>query len=58
VLSAAIVPLRLPTGETVVTLSEAVRGRRRLRMRYRSGPSKETERELDPYAVVRREGYW
>jgi predicted DNA-binding transcriptional regulator YafY len=27
-------------------------------MRYRSGPSKETERELDPYAVVRREGYW
>lgn len=27
-------------------------------MRYRSGPSKETEREFDPYAVVRREGYW
>jgi len=58
VLPAAIVPPRLPAGETVVTLSEAVRERKRLWMRYRSGPSKETERELDPYAVVRREGYW
>ena len=27
-------------------------------MRYRSGPSKETEREFDPYAVLRKEGYW
>ena len=28
-------------------------------MRYRSGPStKETEREFDPYAVVRKEGFW
>jgi len=54
----AISPPSLPAGETVVTVSEAVRGRRRLRMRYRSEPSKETEREFDPYAVVRREGYW
>src|SRR5215208_6108811 len=52
----AISPPSLPAGEIVVTVSEAVRGRRRLRMRYRSGPSKETEREFDPYAVVRREG--
>ena len=54
----AISPSSLPAGETVVTVSEAVRGRRRVRMRYRSEPSKETEREFDPYAVVRREGYW
>jgi predicted DNA-binding transcriptional regulator YafY len=54
----AISPPSLPAGETVVTLSEAARGRRRVRMRYRSEPSKETEREFDPYAVVRREGYW
>jgi predicted DNA-binding transcriptional regulator YafY len=58
VLPAAIVPPRLPAGETVVILSEAVKGRRRIRMRYRSEPSRETEREFDPYAVVRREGYW
>jgi predicted DNA-binding transcriptional regulator YafY len=58
VVPAASAPPRLPAGETVVTLSEAVRARRRVRMRYRSGPSKETEREFDPYAVVSREGYW
>src|SRR5215217_335141 len=58
VVPAAIVPPRLPAGETVVILSEAVRARRQVRMRYRSEPSRETEREFDPYAVVRREGYW
>jgi predicted DNA-binding transcriptional regulator YafY len=58
VVPAAVVPPRLPAGEVVVILSEAVRGRRRVRMRYRSGPSKETEREFDPYAVLRKEGYW
>jgi predicted DNA-binding transcriptional regulator YafY len=40
------------------TLSEAVRDRRRVRMRYRSYPSEETEREVDPYAVIHKEGYW
>jgi predicted DNA-binding transcriptional regulator YafY len=58
VLPAVMVPPRLPVGEIVVTLSEAVRKRRRVRIRYRSEPSKETERELDPYAMVRSEGYW
>ena len=27
-------------------------------MRYRSEPSKETERKVDPYAVIHKEGYW
>ena len=58
VVPAAIVPPRLPAGETIVILSEAVREKRRVRMRYRSEPSGETEREFDSYAVVRREGYW
>jgi predicted DNA-binding transcriptional regulator YafY len=51
-------PPSLPAGETVVTVSEAVRERRRVRIRYRSEPSKETEREVDPYAVIHKEGYW
>src|SRR3712207_3925630 len=38
VVPAAIVPPRLPAGEIVVALSEAVRERRRVRLRYRSGP--------------------
>jgi predicted DNA-binding transcriptional regulator YafY len=51
-------PSHLPSGEIAVTLAEAVRERRRVRMRYRSYPSEETEREVDPYAVIRKEGYW
>jgi predicted DNA-binding transcriptional regulator YafY len=54
----AISPPTLPAGETVVTVSEAVRERRQVRMRYRSEPSKETERKVDPYAVIHKEGYW
>lgn len=58
VVPAAIAPSRLPAEEVVVTVSAAVRKRRRVRMRYRSWPSEETEREVDPYAVIYREGYW
>ena len=58
VVPAAVAPSRLPAGEIVVTMSAAVRERRRVLMRYRSGPSEETEREVDPYAVVRGEVYW
>jgi predicted DNA-binding transcriptional regulator YafY len=29
-----------------------------VRLRYRSGWSRETEREVDPYGVMHREGYW
>ena len=58
VVPAAVAPSRLPAGEIVVTLSTAVRERRRVRMRYRSGLSEETERSVDPYAVVQGEVYW
>ncbi len=58
VVPAAGVPQRLPAGEVVVTLSGAARERRRVLVRYRSEPGKETEREVDTYAVVQGEGYW
>jgi predicted DNA-binding transcriptional regulator YafY len=58
VVPAAVAPSRLPAGEIVVTLSAAVRERRRVRMRYRSGLSEETQRDVDPYAVVQGEVYW
>ena len=58
VVPAAVAPSRLPAGGIVVTLSAAVREGRRVRMRYRSGLSEETEREVDPYAVVQGEVYW
>ena len=51
-------PRRPPGGEAVLALAGAARERRRVRMRYRAGGSGETERVLDPYGVVRREGYW
>jgi predicted DNA-binding transcriptional regulator YafY len=51
-------PAKPPAREVVVALAEAVRGRRRVRLRYRSGLGEETERRVDPYAVVNREGYW
>ena len=44
--------------ETLLTLAAAVAERRRVRMRYRSEWSGETERAVDPYGVVHREGYW
>ena len=44
--------------EALLTLCAAVGERRRVWLRYRSGWSGETEREVDPYAVMHREGYW
>ena len=58
VVPAVTAPPRLPSGEIAVILSEAVQERRRVRIRYRSWPSEETEREVDPYAVIHKEGYW
>jgi predicted DNA-binding transcriptional regulator YafY len=51
-------PVRLPAGEVVVTLSAAVRERKRVRMRYLAGDSGETLRAVDPYAVVQGDAYW
>ena len=58
VVPAVVAPSRLPAGEILVGLSAAVRERRRVRLRYRSGLSEETERAVDPYAVVQGEVYW
>ena len=44
--------------EVLLTLVAAAGERRMVRMRYRSGHSEETEREVDPYSVLHREGYW
>jgi predicted DNA-binding transcriptional regulator YafY len=42
----------------LLTLAAAVAERRRVRLRYRSEGARETEREVDPYGVAHREGYW
>jgi len=47
-----------PAGGTVAGLSEAVGGRRRVRLRYRSARSGETERVVDPYSLLQGEGRW
>ncbi len=47
-----------PSSATVITFSAAAQQRRRVWMRYRSGRTEETERGIDPYGLVYREGYW
>jgi predicted DNA-binding transcriptional regulator YafY len=44
--------------EALLTLSAAADEQRRVRLRYSSGLSRETEREVEPYGVMHREGYW
>lgn len=44
--------------EALLTLAAAVDEQRRVRLRYRSSGAEETEREVDPYGVMHREGYW
>jgi predicted DNA-binding transcriptional regulator YafY len=44
--------------EALLTLAAAVGEQRRVRLRYSSGWSRETKREVDPYGVMHREGYW
>ncbi len=58
VATAAASPAPRASGEVVAILAAAARERRRVRVRYRSGLQQETEREVDTYAVIRREGYW
>src|SRR5919107_558301 len=58
VVPAAAAPARLPAGEVVVTLSAAVRERKRVEMRYRSDDSGETQRAVDPYTVVQGDAFW
>ncbi|NOT34494.1 MAG: YafY family transcriptional regulator [Candidatus Eisenbacteria bacterium] len=42
----------------LVTLTEAARERRRVRMRYRAAAGEVTEREFDPYGLAYRGGCW
>jgi predicted DNA-binding transcriptional regulator YafY len=44
--------------EALLTLAAAVGEQRRVRLCYSSGLSRETKREVDPYGVMHREGYW
>ena len=46
-----------PAADSVICFSLATRGRRRLRIRYRSG-SRQTVRAVDPYGIVYRSGRW
>lgn len=52
------IPHGAPTSSVVMTLSAAVKSGRRVRIRYQSVQSTETERAFDPYGVVYRRGYW
>jgi predicted DNA-binding transcriptional regulator YafY len=48
----------IPASGTVATLAAAVHGTRRVRMRYISAQSAETERLVDPYGLVHMLGRW
>jgi predicted DNA-binding transcriptional regulator YafY len=47
-----------PSSAIVVELSGAAQAGRRVAMRYRNDRGDETERELDPYGIVFRQGRW
>lgn len=47
-----------PSSEIVVTLCTATQQQKRVWMRYKPWSAEETERELNPYGVVYRSGYW
>jgi predicted DNA-binding transcriptional regulator YafY len=52
------VPGFMPASELVVTFGLAVRQSRQVWLRYRAWHGEESERLLDPYGLVYREGYW
>jgi predicted DNA-binding transcriptional regulator YafY len=47
-----------PSSATVIELSGAAQLCRRVSMRYRTERGEETERQLDPYGIVFRQGRW
>ena len=55
---AATRPRAPARSEALLTLAAAVGEQRRVRLCYSSGLSRETKREVDPYGVMHREGYW
>ncbi len=51
-------PASMPASELVVTFGLAARQSREVWLHYRSWVGEESERVLDPYGLVYREGYW
>jgi predicted DNA-binding transcriptional regulator YafY len=51
-------PGQAPATATVLVLAEATRRRRRVHVRYRSFKGRDSERDLDPYALVFHAGRW
>lgn len=51
-------PAAAASSAWLLTLAAAVGERKRVHLRYRSESSGETERDVDPYGVMHREGYW
>ena len=47
-----------PAGDVVLTLADAARQRRRVRLAYRSWRGEHTDRDLDPYGLVFHSGRW
>jgi predicted DNA-binding transcriptional regulator YafY len=47
-----------PAGSVVLTLADAAKQRRRVRLAYRSWRGEDTERDLDPYGLVFHAGRW
>jgi predicted DNA-binding transcriptional regulator YafY len=47
-----------PSSAVVIEMSRAAQAGRRVTMRYRSDRGDETERQLDPYGIVFRQGRW
>ncbi|MFB4317190.1 helix-turn-helix transcriptional regulator [Actinomadura sp. 21ATH] len=47
-----------PATARLLTLAEAARARRRVRLRYRSFKGEASERDLDPYGLVFHSGRW
>ncbi|WP_035851239.1 helix-turn-helix transcriptional regulator [Kitasatospora azatica] len=52
------VPTPPPDARALLTLAEAARARRRVKLAYRSWRGAETERELDPYGLVCHADRW
>lgn len=51
-------PPQLAHNQFIVLLSSAIEAQRRVHMSYRAWQGEQTEREVNPYAVVYNEGYW
>jgi len=51
-------PPALQQSDFVITLSSAVKERRRVHLSYRAWSGDASERDFDPYGIVINEGYW